>query len=204
MAKQVSRYQHLAGIADERSARIQELEREASDKDAYILKTEREHAEIYREREAAERMVTSLKQELQNATSLFETTREARRHDQEDFDERTASFKKHIAELNTKLNMLPAGEADLRSLVADANERAGIAEEEYRKKSAELKLANKEIAALKAEAGKLTATTGPGGTSFFFFFEKGLHSRNYIIQHVYTQVAHRLATTNARRLQTLA
>ena len=158
MAKQVSRYQHLAGIADERISRIQELEKEASDKDAYILKTEREHAEIYREREAAERLVTSLKQQLQEATSLFETTREARRHDQEDFDERTASFKKHISELNAKLNLLPTGEAELRSLVTDANERAGIAEEEYRKKSAELKLANKEISALKAKQPKPTST----------------------------------------------
>ena len=145
MAKQVSRYQHLAGIADERILRIQELEKEALDKDAYILKTEREHAEIYREREAAEWLITSLKQQLQDATSLFETTREACRHDQEDFDKRTASFKKHISELNAKLNLLPAGEAELRSLVADANEWAGIAEEEYRKKSAELKSANKEI-----------------------------------------------------------
>ena len=164
MAKQVSRYQHLATIADERNSRIQNLEREAADKDAYILKTEREHAEIYREREAAERLVTSLKQELQNATSLFETTREARRHDQEDFDERTTSFKKHISELNAKLNLLPAGEAELRSLVADANERAGIAEEEYRKKSAELKIAHKEITALKtkqAMQAKSTTSTEP-------------------------------------------
>ena len=164
MAKQVSRYQHLAAIADKRDTRIQELEREAVDKDAYILKTEREHAEIYREREAAERLATSLKQELQNTTSLFETTREARRHDQEDFGERTMSFKKHIAELNAKLNLLPAGEAELRSLVADANERAGIAEEEYRKKSAELKLAHKEIAALKVKQARPTkpmATTEP-------------------------------------------
>ena len=165
MAKQVSRYQHLATIADERDARIQKLERETREKDTYILKTEREHAEIYRERESAERMVTSLKQELQNATSLFETMREARRHDQEDFDEKTASFKKHIAELNAKLNMLPAGEAELRSLVADANERAGIAEEEYRKKSAELKLANKEIATLKAKQTQPTATAGPSAKS---------------------------------------
>ena len=159
MAKQVSRYQHLATIADERNTQIQELEREAADKDAYVLKTEREHAEIYREREAAERLATSLKQELQNATSLFETTREARRHDQEDFDERTTSFKKHIAKLNAKLNLLPAGEAELRSLVADANERAGIAEEEYRKKSAELKLAHKEIASLKLKQAKPTKPT---------------------------------------------
>ncbi|KAF8660083.1 hypothetical protein AX14_007476 [Amanita brunnescens Koide BX004] len=74
------------------------------------------------------------------------------------------SFKKHIAELNAKLNLLPAGEAELRSLVADANERAGIAEEEYRKKSAELKLAHKEIAALKVKQARPTkpmATTEP-------------------------------------------
>ena len=165
MVKQVSRYQHLAGIADERISRIQELEREALDKDAYILKTEREHAEIYRERETAERLVTSLKQELQNATSLFETTHKARWHDQDDFDERTASFKKHIAELNAKLNLLQTGEAELRSLVADANEWAGIAEEEYRKKSAELKLANKEISALKAKQTKPTTTAEPGTAS---------------------------------------
>ena len=162
MAKQVSMYQHLANISDKRGSRIQELEKEALDKDAYILKTEQEHAEIYREREAAERSVTSLKQDLQNATSLFEATREARRHDQEDFDERTTSFKKHIAELNSKLNLLPAGESELRSLVADANERAGIAEEEYRKKSAELKLANKEISALKAKQVKSAMSAEPG------------------------------------------
>ncbi|KAF8680621.1 hypothetical protein AX14_004523 [Amanita brunnescens Koide BX004] len=154
MAKQLSRYQHLTSIADEQISRIQQLEKETAEKDAYILNTEREHAEIYREREAAERSVAMLKQKLQDATSLFETTREARRHDQEDFDERTASFKKHIAELNAKLNLLPSGEAELRSLVADANERAGIAEEEYRKKSTELKLANKEISALKAQLSK--------------------------------------------------
>ncbi|KAF8660080.1 hypothetical protein AX14_007479, partial [Amanita brunnescens Koide BX004] len=93
MAKQVSRYQHLASIAEERNSKLRELEKEAEDKDAYILKTEREHAEVYREREAAERMVTSLKQQLQDATSLFETTREARRHDQEDFEERATAFK---------------------------------------------------------------------------------------------------------------
>ncbi|KAF8695034.1 hypothetical protein AX14_001894 [Amanita brunnescens Koide BX004] len=157
MAKQLSRYQHLSGIAEERLSRIQELEKEALDKDAYILNTEREHAEIYRKREAAERQITSLKHDLQNATSLFETAREERQHDQSDFDERTASFKKHIAELNAKLNLLPSGEAELRSLVADANERAGIAEEEYRKKSAELKLAHKEISALKTKQSKPTA-----------------------------------------------
>ncbi|KAF8663681.1 hypothetical protein AX14_006817 [Amanita brunnescens Koide BX004] len=154
MAKQVSRYQHIASIADERNSRIQQLEKETVEKDAYILNTEREHAEIYREREAAERLVTALKQQLRDATTLFETSREARRHDQEDFDERTSSFKKHIAELNAKLNLLPSGEAELRSLVADANERAGIAEEEYRKKSTELKLANKEISDLKAKMMK--------------------------------------------------
>ncbi|KAF8668395.1 hypothetical protein AX14_006177 [Amanita brunnescens Koide BX004] len=163
MAKQVSRYQHLSGIAEERLSRIRELEKEALDKDAYILKTEREHAEIYREREAAERRVTSLKQDLQNATSLFETAREERRHDQSDFDEHTASFKKHIAELNAKLNLLPSGEAELRSLVTDANERAGIAEEEYRKKSAELKLAYKEISALKTKQSKPTTPEAKRG-----------------------------------------
>ena len=130
MAKQVSRYQHLVNIADARTSRIQELEKETAEKDAYILNTEREHAEIYREREATERLVTTLKQQLQDASNLFETTREARRHDQEDFDERTAAFKKHIADLNTRLNLLPSGEVELRSLVTDANERAGIAEEE--------------------------------------------------------------------------
>ncbi|KAF8637495.1 hypothetical protein AX14_010301 [Amanita brunnescens Koide BX004] len=130
MAKQVSRYQHLASIAEECNSRLQELEKEAREKDAYILKTEGEHAEIYREREAAERLVTTLKQQLQDATSLFETMREARRHNQEDFNERTSAFKKHITELNARLNLLPAGEAELRSLVTDANERAGIAEED--------------------------------------------------------------------------
>ncbi|KAF8661656.1 hypothetical protein AX14_007197, partial [Amanita brunnescens Koide BX004] len=52
--------------------------------------------------------------------------------------------------------MLPAGEAELRSVAALANERAGIAEEEYRKKSAELKLVQKELAALKANTDKQT------------------------------------------------
>ncbi|KAF8710169.1 hypothetical protein AX14_013335 [Amanita brunnescens Koide BX004] len=155
MAKQVSRYQHLATIAEERNSRLQKLEKDAQDKDAYILKTERKHAEIYHEREAAERAVSNLQQQLQDATSLFETTREARRHDQEDFDDRTIAFKKHISELNAKLNLLPSDEVELRSLVGLANERAGIAEEEYRKKSTELKLAHKELATLKA---KLTAT----------------------------------------------
>ncbi|KAF8705646.1 hypothetical protein AX14_013864 [Amanita brunnescens Koide BX004] len=151
MAKQVSCYQHLATIAKERNSRLQELEKDAGEKDTYILKTEREHAEIYRERETAERLVSTLRQQLQDATSLFETTREARRHDQEDFDEHTSTFKKHISELNAKLNLLPSDEIELRSLVGLANERAGIAEEEYRKKSAELKLAHKELAALKAK-----------------------------------------------------
>ena len=170
MAKQVSRYQHLANIADQRVSRIQELEKETTEKDAYILTTEREHAEAYREREAAERVVTTLKQQLQDATSLFETTREARRHDQEDFDERTIAFKKHIADLNARLNLLPSGETELWSLVTDANERAGIAEEEYRKKSAELKLANKELASLKAKLASTTKHTTTEGLFFFFFF----------------------------------
>ena len=111
------------------------------------------------------RSVTTLKQQLQDASCLFETTREARRHDQEDFDERTAAFKKHIAELNARLNLLPSGEMELRSLVTDANERAGIAEEEYRKKSAELKLANKELASLKAKLASATKHTTTGGPS---------------------------------------
>ena len=150
LAKQASRYQQLAAVAEERESRVRALEKESEEKDTYILKTEREHAEIYREREAAERMITSLKQQLQDATSLFETARAERRHDQQDFDERVTAFKAHISELNAKLNMLPAGEAELRSLTALANERAGIAEEEYRKKSAELKLAQKELHTLKA------------------------------------------------------
>ena len=165
MAKQVSRYQHLANIADQRDSRIQELEKETAEKDAYILNTEREHAEIYRERETAERSVTTLKQQLQDATSHFETTREARRHDREDFEERTTAFKKHIADLNARLNLLPSGEMELRSLVTDANERAGIAEEEYRKKSAELKLANKELASLKAKIATTTKPAVTGGSS---------------------------------------
>ncbi|KAF8656462.1 hypothetical protein AX14_008066, partial [Amanita brunnescens Koide BX004] len=129
LAKQLARYQQLASVAEESNSRLLELEKEARDKDAYILKTEREHAEIYREREAAERVVTTLKQQLQDATTLFETTREERRHDQLDFEERVVAFKAHISELNAKLNMLPSGEAELRSMVALANERAGIAEE---------------------------------------------------------------------------
>ena len=149
MAKQVSRYQHLSDISDNRGKRIQELESESKEKDEYIIKTEREHAALYRDREAAERQVTSLKAQLQDATSLFESTREARRHDKEDFDERCTSFKNHIADLNAKLNLLPSDQVELRSLVTDANERAGIAEEEYRKKSAELKLALKELKTLK-------------------------------------------------------
>ncbi|KAF8689425.1 hypothetical protein AX14_003342 [Amanita brunnescens Koide BX004] len=151
MAKQVARYQQLASIAEERNSRLHELEKDAADKDAYILKTEREHAEIYRERESAERLVTALKHQLQEATSLFETTREARRHDQEDFDSRVVAFQERIGELNTRLNLLPSGEAELRSMVTLANERAGIAEEEYRKKSTELKLVHKELTALKAK-----------------------------------------------------
>ncbi|KAF8660725.1 hypothetical protein AX14_007345 [Amanita brunnescens Koide BX004] len=151
MSKQLSCYQHLTIISDDRGKRIQELESEAREKDQYIVNTEQEHAALYRECEAAERQVTSLKAQLQDATTLFEGAREARRHDQEDFDERTVSFKQHIADLNAKLNLLPAGEAELRSLVTDANERAGIAEEEYRKKSAELKTALKEVSALKAQ-----------------------------------------------------
>ena len=151
MAKQVSRYQHLFTIAEERQARLQTLEKEAEEKDAYILKTEAEHAEIYRERESAERLVNSLKQQLHDTTTLFETTREARRHDEEDFNEKISAFKAHISELNSRLNLLPPGEAELRSLVGMANERAGIAEEEYRKKSADLKEAHKEISALKAK-----------------------------------------------------
>ncbi|KAF8694319.1 hypothetical protein AX14_002087 [Amanita brunnescens Koide BX004] len=154
MSKQISRYQHLLGIADDRSKRIQELDLEAKEKDEYIVKTEQEHAAIYRERETAERQITALKQQLQDATSLFETAREAQRHDQEDFNERSTAFKKHISDLNARLHLLPSGEAELRSLVTDANERAGIAEEEYRKKSTELKAALKEIESLKS---KLTA-----------------------------------------------
>ena len=152
MAKQVSRYQHLSNIADERGKHIQELELEARDKDAYVVKTEQEHAVIYREREASERQVASLKKQLEETTTLFETAREARRLDGIDFNERVISFKQHIADLNARLNLLPAGEAELRSLVTDANERAGIAEEEYRKKSAELKAALKEIDSLKAKS----------------------------------------------------
>jgi hypothetical protein len=150
LAKQLARYQQLASVAEDRNARLRELEKDAEDKDAYILKTEREHAEIYREREAAERRVAALQQQLQDATTLFETAREERRHDQLDFEDRVAAFKTHISNLNAKLNMLPAGEAELRSIAALANERAGIAEEEYRKKSAELKTVQKELAALKA------------------------------------------------------
>ncbi|KAF8661217.1 hypothetical protein AX14_007269, partial [Amanita brunnescens Koide BX004] len=129
MSKQVSRYQHLSNIADERGKRIKELELESKEKDDYVIKTEQEHAAIYREHEAAERQVASLKQQLEDTTTLFETAREARRHDQEYFEERVRSFKTHIADLNTRLNLLPAGEAELRVLVTDANERAGIAEE---------------------------------------------------------------------------
>ncbi|KAF8703057.1 hypothetical protein AX14_014245 [Amanita brunnescens Koide BX004] len=151
MAKQVSRYQHLFSLAEERQTRLQSLEKEAEEKDAYILKTEAEHTEIYRECEGAERLVVSLRQQLHDASSLFETTREAWQHDQEDFDEKIAAFKARISELNSRLNLLPPGEAELRSMVGMANERAGVAEEEYRKKSADLKEAQKEISALKAK-----------------------------------------------------
>ena len=157
MAKQVSRYQHLFSLAEERQSRLQTLEKEAEDKDAYILKTEAEHAELYRERESAERLAASLKQQLHDATNLFETTREARRHDQEDHDEKTSALKARISELNSRLNLLPSSEAELRAMVGMANERAGIAEEEYRKKSKDLKEAQKEISALKA---KLTDAVG--------------------------------------------
>ena len=58
--------------------------------------------------------------------------------------------------------MLPAGEAELRSVAALANERAGIAEEEYRKKSAELKLVQKELTALKASIDKQTKPRSSG------------------------------------------
>ncbi|KAF8700884.1 hypothetical protein AX14_000636 [Amanita brunnescens Koide BX004] len=157
MAKQVSRYQHLFSLAEERQSRLQTLEKEAEDKDAYILKTEAEHAELYRERENAERLAASLKQQLHDATNLFETTREARRHDQEDHDEKASALKARISELNSRLNLLPSGEAELRAMVGMANERAGIAEEEYRKKSTDLKEAQREILALKA---KLTDLEG--------------------------------------------
>ncbi|KAF8685385.1 hypothetical protein AX14_004027, partial [Amanita brunnescens Koide BX004] len=168
MARQVSRYQHLFSLAEERQTRLQTLEKEAEDKDAYIIKTEAEHAELYRERESAERLVTSLRQQLHDASTLFETTREARRHDEEDFNEKISALKAHISELNSRLNLLPSGEAELRSMVGMANERAGIAEEEYRKKSAELKEAQKEISALKAklttsENKQTTATKASSG-----------------------------------------
>ncbi|KAF8697727.1 hypothetical protein AX14_001267 [Amanita brunnescens Koide BX004] len=162
LAKQLARYQQLSGIAEDRNSQLRNLEKEAKDKDAYILKTEREHAEIYREREAAERQVKALQQQLQDATTLFETAREERRHDQLDFEDRTVAFKAHISDLNARLNMLPAGEAELRSVAALANERAGIAEEEYRKKSAELKLVQKELAALKANVDKQVKPKSPG------------------------------------------
>ena len=165
MAKQVSHYQHLSAITEKRDVRLQELECESADKDEYILKTEREHASMYRDREAAERQVTSLKEQLHEATSLFETAREARRHDQTDHDERIAAFKKHIAELNAKLNLLPSGEFELRALVTDANERAGIAEEEYRKKSTELKAALKEVSTLKAKVKASSSTEKPKASS---------------------------------------
>ena len=47
MAKQLSRYQHLSTIANDREACIKALECEANEKDEYVLKTEREHAELY-------------------------------------------------------------------------------------------------------------------------------------------------------------
>ncbi|KAF8673859.1 hypothetical protein AX14_005314 [Amanita brunnescens Koide BX004] len=165
LAKQASRYQHLLSLADERHLRLQELEKEAREKDAYILKTEAEHAEIYRERESAERLVSTLKQQLHDATLLFEEMREVRRHDQKDFDEQALSYKAHISDLNVRLNLLPSGEAELRSLVGMANERAGIAEEEYRKKSAELKEAQKELATLKAQSAKPAATASSSSKS---------------------------------------
>ena len=164
LAKQVARYQQLADIAENRSSRLRELEKDAKEKDAYILKTEHEHAEIYREREAAERQVKALQQQLQDATTLFETAREERRHDQLDFEDRATAFKAHISDLNARLNMLPAGEAELRSVAALANERAGIAEEEYRKKSAELKLVQKELAAFKANTDKQAKPKPPGNS----------------------------------------
>ncbi|KAF8697270.1 hypothetical protein AX14_001389 [Amanita brunnescens Koide BX004] len=159
MAKQLSRYQQLSTIVEQREARIKVLEQEATEKDDYVLKTEREHAELYREREAAERQVSSLKAQLQDATSLFESTHEARRHDQEDHEERSSAFKKHISELNTRLNLLPSRESELRALVTNANEQAGIAEEEYRKKSTELKAALKELNMLKSKATKMDKAT---------------------------------------------
>ncbi|KAF8675280.1 hypothetical protein AX14_005168 [Amanita brunnescens Koide BX004] len=151
MRKEVSRYQHLLSLADERHLRIQELEKEAQEKDTYILKTEAEHAELYRERESAERLVSTLKGQLHDATLLFEETRESRRHDQKDFEEQVVSYKARISELNARLNLLPPGEVELRSMVGMANERAGIAEEEYRKKSSELKEAQKELVTLRAQ-----------------------------------------------------
>ena len=161
LTKQLARYQHLLSLADERHSRIQELEKDAWEKDAYILTTEAEHAEIYRERESAERLITTLRQQLHDTTQLFEETREARRINQKDFEEQASSYKSHISELNTRLNLLPPDEAELRSLVGMANERAGIAEEEYRKKSAALKKAQTEIAALKAQLAKSTASVPP-------------------------------------------
>ncbi|KAF8695040.1 hypothetical protein AX14_001892 [Amanita brunnescens Koide BX004] len=129
----------------------------AHSKAAMAKQTEAEHAELYRERESAERLAASLKQQLHDATNLFETTREARRHDQEDHDEKTSALKARISELNSRLNLLPSSEAELRAMVGMANERAGIAEEEYRKKSKGLKEAQREISALKT---KLTDAVG--------------------------------------------
>ena len=161
LAKQLARYEHILSLANDRQSRIQTLEKEADEKDVYVLKTEAEHAALYRERESAERLVTALRQQLHDATALFEATREERRHDQADFDEKVVSFKAHISDLNSRLNMLPAGESELRSMVAMANERAGIAEEEYRKKSTEFKSAQKEVTALKARLAALeTRPTG--------------------------------------------
>ncbi|KAF8643274.1 hypothetical protein AX14_009582 [Amanita brunnescens Koide BX004] len=162
LAKQASRYQHLLSLADERHLRVQELEKETQEKDTYILKTEAEHAELYRERESAERLVSTLRQQLHDATLLFEETREARRHDQKDFEEQALSYKTRISELNARLSLLPSGEAELRSLVGMANERAGIAEEEYRKKSSELKEVQKELATLRAQSAKSSSSSKEG------------------------------------------
>ncbi|KAF8669592.1 hypothetical protein AX14_006004 [Amanita brunnescens Koide BX004] len=165
LAKQLARYEHILSLANDRQSRIHALEKEAEEKDTYILKTEAEHAALYRERETAERMVTTLRQQLHDATALFEAVREERRLEQIEFDEKAVSFKAHISDLNSRLNLLPAGESELRSMVAMANERAGIAEEEYRKKSAELKSAQKELAALKATPAKLATTTSDQRTA---------------------------------------
>ncbi|KAF8633813.1 hypothetical protein AX14_010705, partial [Amanita brunnescens Koide BX004] len=128
-------------------------------KDAYILKTEAEHAEIYRERESAERLLSTLRQQLHDATLLFEETREAQQLDKKDFEEQALSYKARISELNARLSLLPSGEAELRSLAGMANERAGIAEEEYRKKSTELKEAQRELTTLRAQLARSAAPT---------------------------------------------